>query len=87
MSTSKKEARAIAGRDPRVIAVKAHAIEHYNEGGWDILVEAYEDEEILEIVADNGARTVEAAIAYMGAVVGSIADYRSDIIAAGGERP
>ena len=27
-----------------VAAVKAHALAHYNEDGWDSIVECYEDE-------------------------------------------
>lgn len=77
--------RVIAGQDPRVIAVKDHAIEHYEQGGWDIVVEAYEDEEILDVI--KRTRSNAGAIKKMASRVGAVADYRADIIAAGGERP
>jgi hypothetical protein len=33
-----------------VEAVKAHAQEHYEDGGWDVIVECWEDAEIAEYV-------------------------------------
>lgn len=62
-----------------VEAVKAHAISNYEMGGWDIVVECYEDIELLEIIAEAGARTEAEAIAAVGEVVGSINEYRADI--------
>ncbi len=43
-----------------VEAVKAHALDHYEEGGWDYVVECFSDEEIAEDI--GRARTVEGAI-------------------------
>ncbi len=51
-------------RDQLVEAVKAHALEHYNDGGWDVIVECYTDEEIAEHLEKEvpGASTSEEAI-------------------------
>ncbi len=43
-----------------VEAVKAHALDHYEEGGWDYVVECFSDDEIAEDIGQ--ARTVEGAI-------------------------
>jgi hypothetical protein len=43
-----------------VEAVKAHARDHYEDGGWDVLVECYSDSDIAGIVA--GAKTAKGAI-------------------------
>ena len=43
--------------DYRVDAVKAHAAEHYEDGGWDVIVECYTDEMVLELV--RGSRSVK----------------------------
>ena len=59
-----------------VAAVRTHAVEHYTEG-WDIVVEAYDDARIVEIIGK--ARTVKGAIAKMSEVVEVVTDYRRDI--------
>jgi hypothetical protein len=60
-----------------IAAVKQHALAHYNEGGWDYVVECYEDDEIAELVA--GATTEAEAIALVGQRVGTLHAYREDI--------
>lgn len=64
-----------------VAAVKAHARANYAKGGWDIVVEAYEDSELAEEIGE--AATVAEAIAKVGEVVGTIRDYEDDIRATG----
>ena len=34
-------------------AVKQYAMEHYEEEGWDYIVECYSDEDILDIIKDS----------------------------------
>lgn len=47
--------------DQEVIeAVKRHALEHYEDGGWDVIVECYSDTDLATRLA--GHRTAEAAI-------------------------
>lgn len=45
-----------------VAAVKAHALAHYEEDGWDFVVECYEDADILEAIgnAETEAAAIEA---------------------------
>ncbi len=42
-------------------AVKAHATEHYDTAGWDLVVEAYSDSELAELV--QTCRTAKGAVA------------------------
>ena len=35
-------------KDELVALVRAHALAHYDEDGWDILVECWEDEQIKQ---------------------------------------
>ena len=60
-------------------AVRDHALDNYEKGGWDILVECWDDEEIAEVI--GGAKTPKAAIAACKRVIGTIDEYRSDVIA------
>lgn len=59
-----------------VKAVREHAQAHYDEG-WDIVVEAYEDKEIIEAVGD--ATTAEQAIARMSEIVEVRNDRRQEV--------
>ena len=60
-----------------VEAVKQHAIDNYNEGGWDFVVECWADDEIEIAIAT--ATTAEQAIAIMEQEVGPLADQRAEI--------
>jgi len=64
-----------------VEAVKAHARKHYEEGGWDYVIECYSDAEIAATIA--GATTIAGAIRKIGKVLKDRADYRADIEAEG----
>jgi hypothetical protein len=44
-----------------VTAVQAYALAHYNEGGWDVVYEAYSPSELAEAI--GGATTVRGALA------------------------
>ena len=66
-------------------AVKACAVENYEVGGWDYVIECYEDDDIEEIIVKASATTLVAAIEAVGDVVGTMNDYRADIIGYGGE--
>jgi hypothetical protein len=45
-------------------AVRNHAIENYNNGGWDYIVECYSDEDIQRVLNYDGVQEgdTEAAI-------------------------
>jgi len=64
-------------RQQLIDAVKSHARDNYEEGGWDYLVECYEDSEIDELI--GGATTIAGAIKKVAKVMGIKDDYRKDI--------
>ena len=58
-------------------AVKEHAIEHYTQDGWDVIVECYSDSEIADLV--QGAATAGDAIQAVLTHIKPIYDYQEDI--------
>lgn len=58
-------------------AVRAHAVEHYNEDGWDYVVECWEDYEILAVV--RGSRNEGQAIRKVRKQVRVLSDHRDEI--------
>ena len=64
-------------------AIRKYAQEHYEESGWDVLVECWENSEILEdLIAnelDPNTVTLEVAIAAIGETLGVYDDRRKDI--------
>lgn len=70
-----------------VDAVMAHAEAHYEDGGWDVIVECWDDEEIAELLRASrnsrgtnrsAVRTPSAAIKRVAEVVGIYADRQAD---------
>jgi hypothetical protein len=57
--------------------VREHARRHYETGGWDFVVECYEDRDIL--AAMGGATTPGRAIRNVAKVVAMQDDRRRDI--------
>lgn len=72
----------IAGTDAdfRIVAVREFAQAHFEEGGWDIVSEAYDTAAIYEVV--KKVRTADGAVKRMADHIGAIADYRADIVGA-----
>jgi hypothetical protein len=60
-------------------AVREYAVAHYEEGGWDILVECWEDADIAKPLARANSKTPEDAIAIIGTILGVQDSYRRDI--------
>jgi len=60
-----------------VTAVRQYATENYEQDGWDILVECWSDEEIVEAIGD--ATSVGLAIGNCMTTLQSMNDYRRDI--------
>lgn len=60
-----------------VDAVRAHAVEHYNEGGWDYVVECWEDWEILAVV--RGCKRESQAIRRVRKQVRALDDHRREV--------
>ena len=45
-----------------IAAVRRHAMDNYEQDGWDVLVECWDDGDILECISDNSATSPAAAI-------------------------
>jgi hypothetical protein len=59
-----------------VAQVKRHALANYSNGGWDVIVECWGDDDIRAAIGD--AATLERAIARMAEVVDVYADRQAD---------
>lgn len=68
----------VMDRDELVDLVKQHAIDNYEAGGWDVIVECWEDKEILDILDRDKANTPQAAIESFKPVVSVWADRQAD---------
>lgn len=56
--------------------VKEYAMEHYEDGGWDVIVECFTDAEIAERI--KGTRTLKGALKRFGTSVDVWADRQAD---------
>jgi len=61
-----------------VDALKAHALSNYDTGGWDVIVECYDDDQIYSDLAAADAYTLDDAIAVYARVVDVWADRQAD---------
>ena len=69
-------------RTDLVAAVRHYAKANYTAGGWDYVVECWDDSDILKTIGD--AQTVDEAIAEVRTIVKIIAERERDIQAGGG---
>jgi hypothetical protein len=60
-----------------VEGVKKHAIKHYEDGGWDYVVETMDDEDIADLI--GFARNITEAIRNVGNEVHLLHERREDI--------
>lgn len=60
-----------------IIAVRAYALAHYEEDGWDVVVEAWDDTEIEEEI--HNCTSAEEAIEAMRIPVEAYESVRADI--------
>lgn len=56
-------------------AVKDYANKHYNDGGWDVVVECWSNEQIAKCIADS--TTKEEAIAAVQNIVDVYAERQA----------
>lgn len=65
--------------------VQEHAMGHYGVGGWDVIVECYDDEMIKDLLQGKGldgkgrVRTPKAAVRRIAEVADLIGSVRDDI--------
>jgi len=60
-----------------VEGIRCHALDNYDRGGWDYLVECYDDSDILLEI--EGETTLDGAVRVLGEKLGERDDYRRDI--------
>jgi hypothetical protein len=63
--------------DDLIRAVRDHAVAHYNDGGWDFLVECWSDADIRDAI--GSARTVAGAIRNAKRAVGGLDERRREV--------
>ncbi len=61
--------------------IRDHALRHYAEGGWDYLVECWDDAAILGEV--KNCRSADAAIRKLRKTLKAMDDHRNEIVATG----
>lgn len=61
-----------------VEAVKAHATAHYNDGGWDVVVECWDDQQIAEQIVQCAAGDATRAVDAFRGIVDVWADRQAD---------
>lgn len=62
--------------------VRDYAAKNYEKDGWDVIYEAYDDDQLREVL--KGTRSVEVAIKRAHEAAKLHADQRSDVWGAGG---
>lgn len=60
-----------------LLRVREHANIHYEENGWDILVECWSDDDILDVIGDAGS--IEEAIVIISDTLNTIDEYRQEV--------
>lgn len=63
-----------------VKAVQEYALKHYNDGGWDVIVECWSADEIASEVTESLCKTPEDAIKVFAPMVDVWADRQADAI-------
>ena len=60
-------------------AVKQHAVENYEYGGWDFIVECWTDKEIEADIKENKLYSADKAIAWFGEFARTMNERRADV--------
>lgn len=58
--------------------LRQYALEHYNDGGWDVIVECWADEDVDNVLKEEGATTLEQAVEVFRPLVGVWAERQAD---------
>lgn len=73
---------SVLEKDLMVERVRSYALAHYDEDGWDFIVECYTDEDILDVIHATGARTATQAVQAVLGVVRLLAEQRWEVMRA-----
>jgi hypothetical protein len=57
--------------------IREHANIHYDEDGWDILVETWMDEDIIEVIDE--CESYEEAVYALVDILSTLNEYREDM--------
>ena len=57
--------------------IREHATIHYEEDGWDILVETWMDEDIIEVIDE--CESYEEAVYALVDILSTLDEYREDM--------
>ena len=58
--------------------IKDYANFHYEDGGWDVIAECWEDKDILKVLARDNAKTEKESLASFKDIVAVWTDQQSD---------
>ena len=58
--------------------IKDYSNYHYEDGGWDVIAECWEDKDIIKVLTEDNATTEEEALASFKDVVAVWADRQAD---------
>jgi hypothetical protein len=58
--------------------IKDYANFHYEDGGWDVIAECWDDNDILELLTRDNATTEQEALAAFTDIVAVWADRQAD---------
>jgi len=64
------------GKTEMVARIKSHAKANYEKGGWDVIVECYSDDDILEMISDYN--TWDEAFKFVKTLVSVWAERQDD---------
>lgn len=66
-----------ANKQALLNGVNAYALEHYNEGGWDYVVECFSAQDIMDVLGESW--TVPGAISKMAKHLAPLAAARAEV--------
>lgn len=58
--------------------IKQYALDHYEDGGWDVIVECWDDEQIADHLADYNAVDVADALDAFAPIIDVWSDRQAD---------
>ena len=62
-------------------AVMQHASDHYNESGWDVIVECYTEAEVIELLKEGDTKTINKALSLFTSLARHQAESRQEQLA------
>jgi hypothetical protein len=64
-----------------ILTVREYATAHYDEGGWDYIVECWSDEDIAQILAEEQCHSLKQAVKTIQSIVQVMDDRRREVMA------